>query len=117
MPSIPPLFEYSPSCIVFGIGNAIALCTKYLQFFVSFTYATPPQTVVGDALGVWTLGSVAGNRNRPRMHLLPLCIVSKQNPALAIFQTSAGQRAQCKGSKETQGTKRRVQLAKRAAGS
>src|SRR3990167_4042994 len=86
MPSIPLLFEYSPSCIVFGIGNAIALCTKYLQLFVSFTYATPPQTVVGDALGVWTLGSVAGNRSRPRMHLLPLRIVSKQNPALPYFR-------------------------------
>ncbi len=66
--------------------NAIALCTKYLQLFVSFAYATPSQTVVGDALGVWTLGSVAGNRNRPRIHLLPLRIVSKQNPALPYFR-------------------------------
>jgi hypothetical protein len=51
--------------------NALTSYTKYSSFFEVSAYVTLPQTVVGDTLGVWILGSVAENRNLPRIHLLP----------------------------------------------
>lgn len=35
--------------------------------------------MIADILDVWILGSVAGNRDLPHMHLLPCLIVSKVN--------------------------------------
>ena len=41
------------------------------SFFEVSAYTTPFQTLVGNALDVWILGSAAGNRNRPHIRLLP----------------------------------------------
>ena len=111
MPSVPLPFEYSNGLYRICDKNRVAFHTKYLQFFISYT--TPSQTLVGDALEVWILGSVAGNRNRPRKHLLPFWIISKQKAAHPIREERLrGSGAQCKGSKETQGTKFQVQRSK-----
>ena len=46
------------------------------SFFESSAYTTLSQTVIGDTLDVWILDSVASNRNRSHIHLLPLWILS-----------------------------------------
>jgi hypothetical protein len=51
--------------------NALAFCTKYLQFFEVSTRTTLSKAVTVDILDAWILGSVAGSRNRPHIHLLP----------------------------------------------
>jgi hypothetical protein len=47
------------------------------SFFEVSAYTALSETVIADILDVWILGSVAGNRNRPRMHLLPFLSISK----------------------------------------
>ncbi len=71
------------------------------------SYATPFQTVIGNALDLWILGSVARNRNRSHIHLLPFLIVSKERPlprARCSKQGSKGPRTKFQGSKETRGS-------------
>ena len=49
------------------------------SFFEVSTYTTLSKTVVVDILDIWILGSVAGNRNLPHIHLLPFCIISEND--------------------------------------
>src|SRR3989338_1348099 len=79
--------------------NRIASHTKYLLTFCS-AYTTPSQAVAGNALNVWILGSVAGNRNRPHIHLLPPISISKNKTSPAFG--NAGPKN--KGDKKSQGS-------------
>jgi len=66
-------------------------------------YTVLSETVIVDILDVWILGLVAGNRNRPRMHLLPFRIVSKGKAPHAVKQYGAQmRRTKSEGSKENQ---------------
>src|SRR3989344_8248211 len=58
--------------------NAPAPYTKYLQFFEVSAYTALSKTVIVDTLNVWILGSVASNRDRPRIHLLPIGLYQKK---------------------------------------
>jgi len=40
-------------------------------FYEVSAYTTLFETVIANILDVWILGSVAGNRNRPHIHLMP----------------------------------------------
>lgn len=54
--------------------NALASCTKYLQFFEVSTCATLFETVIANILGVWILDSAAGSHDRQQIRLLPLSV-------------------------------------------
>src|SRR3989344_1758090 len=105
-----------------GVGPAgdfsSRIQTQARRFFEVSTYASPSQTVVGNALGVWILDSVAGNRNHPRMHLLPrLSIQKKWAPYAANAIRSPKAKDKVSRIKEVRDSKSEVQLARRAAGS
>jgi hypothetical protein len=75
---IPPPIE---ACAISRLNfirhhNALILHTKYLHFLTSVYISPPSETVIADALNLWILGSVAGNRNRRRIHLLPIIILT-----------------------------------------
>lgn len=57
--SVPPLLEYSRSCILFGIVMPQHLTPSIFVF--SCTYTTLFETVVANTPDVWILISVAGN--------------------------------------------------------
>ena len=61
------------------------------SFFIEVsTYTTLSETLIADILDVWILGSVAGNRNLPRIHLLPhLDYHNKINPASTFVNTGS----------------------------
>ena len=75
--------EYSPDCIAFGIFNALAPHTKYLHF-LSILVCRAIVSVADDTLDIRILASVAGNRNRPRIHLLPTKTVAKKRAPYVI---------------------------------
>jgi hypothetical protein len=43
-------------------------------FYEVSTYTTLFETLIANTLDVWILDSVAGNRDRPHIHLLPLLV-------------------------------------------
>ena len=100
-PSMPPPFECSNGLYRIREQNSPSASYQVFSFFESSAYTAPSQTLAGDALGVWILASVAGNRNRPRMHLSPLTVYQnkKRGPAFGnagpkdqVPRTKRGQR-------------------------
>lgn len=63
--------------------NALISRAKYLRFFEVSACTTLSEAVTADTLDAWILGSVAGDLDRPRTHLLPqqvyliLCFMEK----------------------------------------
>ncbi len=98
-PPMPPPVEYSLGCIVFVINNHLAFCTKYSSFFEVSACTTLSPTVVGDILNVWILVSVASNRNRSHVHLLPNTWYHKIVADAPLYFSNSGTRAKSKGTK------------------
>ena len=80
VPSVPPLFDYSPSCIVFGIFNAPAPYTKYFHF-LSRVQTTLSEALTADTLDLYLPALVARSRNRLHIHLSPSLSYQMKSPA------------------------------------
>lgn len=68
--SVSPPLEYSQGCIESGIAMPYYLAPSIFFFEVS-ACTTLSEAVTVDTLDAWILGSVAGSRDRPHIHLQP----------------------------------------------
>jgi hypothetical protein len=90
------IWKMYPSKKIYSGSNGLYECFVRMQlkpqialyqvpsFFEVSAYTTLPQTVVGDTLDAWILGSTAENLDLLRIRLFPFVLYQRKSPASII---------------------------------